>query len=347
MTLTEKFQAAHAGLAVGPLRPRTLLHAGGPDARDFLHRMLTQDVRGLPPGGAAHFALLTVKGHLVGEGQLLLRPDGVLLDVDPAAAPALRAQLEKMVIMDDVTITDQTEAWRVLAAARSGRPGRRRRPRRRPVTVGEQAARLSRPRPAGAGRTCRGRAGRAGVGWRGVARRGGPRGAARSTAAWRAGGPTWTARGCPWRPGSPPTPSASPRAATSGRRWWCAPPRAARSSGGWCCSALPAGAGPGSRSQRRRSRGRRRHQRRGDAGRAARPRLPAPRPLARRGRGSPPTAGEAEVSPGGGRRARLAALVTSSERAEGDGAVGSTASPPVDDLDDLPSWPITTLDRLA
>jgi tRNA-modifying protein YgfZ len=114
MTLTEKFRAAHDRLAVGPLRPRTLLHAGGPDARDFLHRMLTQEVRGLPPGGAAHFALLTVKGHLVAEGQLLLRPDGVLLDVDPAAAPALRAQLEKMVIMDDVTITDQTEAWRVL-----------------------------------------------------------------------------------------------------------------------------------------------------------------------------------------------------------------------------------------
>jgi tRNA-modifying protein YgfZ len=114
MTLTEKFQAAHARLAVGPLRPRALLHAGGPDARDYLHRMLTQDVNGLPPGGAAHFALLTVKGHLVAEGQLLLMPDGVLLDVDPAAAAALRVQLEKMVIMDDVTITDRTEAWRVL-----------------------------------------------------------------------------------------------------------------------------------------------------------------------------------------------------------------------------------------
>jgi folate-binding protein YgfZ len=114
MTLAEKFQAARTGLAVGPLRPRALLHAGGPDARDFLHRMLTQDVNGLPPGGAAHFALLTVKGHLVAEGQLLLLPDGVLLDVDPAAADDLRAQLTRMVIMDDVTLSDRTEAWRVL-----------------------------------------------------------------------------------------------------------------------------------------------------------------------------------------------------------------------------------------
>jgi hypothetical protein len=114
MTLLEKFQAAHGGLAVGPIRPRTLLHAGGPDARDYLHRMLTQEVRGLPPGGAAHFALLTARGHLVAEGQLLLVPDGVLLDVEPAAAPALHALLEKMVIMDDVTIEDRSPGWQVL-----------------------------------------------------------------------------------------------------------------------------------------------------------------------------------------------------------------------------------------
>jgi folate-binding protein YgfZ len=114
MTPAQKFEAAHSGLAVGPLQPRSLLHAAGPDARDFLHRMLTQDVNGLPPGGAAHFAMLTVKGHLVAEGHLLLLPDGVLLDVDPAAGPELRAQLTRMVIMDDVTITDRSEAWRVL-----------------------------------------------------------------------------------------------------------------------------------------------------------------------------------------------------------------------------------------
>jgi folate-binding protein YgfZ len=114
MTPTEKFQAARTGVAVGPPLARSFLHAAGPDARDFLHRMLTQDVNGLPPGGAAHFALLTVKGHLVGEGQLVLWSDGVLLDVDPAAAPELGAQLTRMVIMDDVTITDRSADFRVL-----------------------------------------------------------------------------------------------------------------------------------------------------------------------------------------------------------------------------------------
>jgi folate-binding protein YgfZ len=123
MTSTERFEAARTAVAVGPIRPRTLLHAGGPDAADFLHRMLTQEVRALAIGGAAHFALLTVKGHLVGEGQLLRLPDGVLLDVDPGAASELRAQLEKTVIMDDVTFTDQSEAWRVLALLGPGAAG--------------------------------------------------------------------------------------------------------------------------------------------------------------------------------------------------------------------------------
>jgi folate-binding protein YgfZ len=114
MTPSERFEAARGALAVGPVLPRALLQAGGPDAADFLHRMLTQEVRALGTGGAAHFALLTVKGHLVGVGQLLRQAEGVLLDVDPAAAGELRAQLEKTVIMDDVTFTDLTEGWRVL-----------------------------------------------------------------------------------------------------------------------------------------------------------------------------------------------------------------------------------------
>ena len=241
MTLTEKFQAAHARLAVGPLRPRTLLHAGGPDARDFLHRMLTQDLRGLPPGGGAHFALLTVKGHLVGEGQLLLMPDGVLLDVDPAAAVELRGQLEKMVIMDDVTFTDRSEAWRVLpllgpgAAAASESHGAG---LSRWVNARRGVPALDLLVPA---ERRRGAAGRPGGGRRGAARRGRPRGAPHRRRRGAAGGPSWTARGCPWRRGSPPTPSASRRAATSARRWWCAPPRAGRSSAGWCCSSCPAG----------------------------------------------------------------------------------------------------------
>jgi folate-binding protein YgfZ len=114
MTPFERFEVAGATLAVGPVLPRALLQAGGPDAADFLHRMLTQEVRALAVGGAAHFALLTVKGHLVGVGRLLRQADGVLLDVDPAAAGELRAELEKKVIMDDVTFTDLTEGWRVL-----------------------------------------------------------------------------------------------------------------------------------------------------------------------------------------------------------------------------------------
>ncbi len=106
--------AARTGLAVGPALARTFLRATGKDARDYLHRMCTQDVLRLAPGQSAYAAVLNAKGHLLGEGHLLVEPDAVLLEVDPAAGAEVRAHLEKFVIMDEVTFEDVSGALRVL-----------------------------------------------------------------------------------------------------------------------------------------------------------------------------------------------------------------------------------------
>jgi folate-binding protein YgfZ len=125
--------AARTGLAVGPALARTFLRATGKDARDYLHRMCTQDVLRLAPGQSAYAAFLNAKGHLLGEGHLLVEPDGVLLELDPAAGAETRAHLEKFVIMDDVTLEDASGALRVLpvlgpeAAVRLGPRGGARR----------------------------------------------------------------------------------------------------------------------------------------------------------------------------------------------------------------------------
>jgi folate-binding protein YgfZ len=126
VTSAAKLEAARARWAVGPVQRRGLLRAAGADAKDYLHRMSTQDVNGLAPGRSAHAAFLNAKGHLLGDGHLLVRDDGILVDLDPAAAPVVRAHLEKFVIMDDVALEDLSEALRVLpvlgpeAAARVG-----------------------------------------------------------------------------------------------------------------------------------------------------------------------------------------------------------------------------------
>ncbi len=110
MTLASALAAARGGFAVGPVEARGILRAGGRDRQDFLQRMCTQDLAGLRPGQSAYGAFLTAKGHLVGEGAVLVRSDEILLDVAPAALAATRAHLEKFVIMDDVVFEDLSAA---------------------------------------------------------------------------------------------------------------------------------------------------------------------------------------------------------------------------------------------
>jgi folate-binding protein YgfZ len=109
MVTREQLQAARTGAAVGPLLAPAFLRLTGKDARAYLHRMSTQDLAGLRPGASAYAAVLTAKGHLLAEGHVLADEAGLLLAVDPAALEAVRAHLQKFVIMDEVAIQDAPE----------------------------------------------------------------------------------------------------------------------------------------------------------------------------------------------------------------------------------------------
>jgi len=107
-------RAANESWAVGPIEAPAMLRASGKDAKDYLHRMTTQDVNALPPGGSAYTAILNAKGHLLADAHVLVETDGVLLVMDPRAAPDARAHLEKFVIMDDVAFEDLSAEVRVV-----------------------------------------------------------------------------------------------------------------------------------------------------------------------------------------------------------------------------------------
>jgi folate-binding protein YgfZ len=114
--LSDRIAAARSGAAAGPVLARGLLRLTGADRQDFLHRMSTQQVNGLAVGASAYLAFLNVKGHVLADAVLAVRPDDLLLDVDPRAAGPLRAHLEKYVIMDDVQVEEVSAAWRVVPA---------------------------------------------------------------------------------------------------------------------------------------------------------------------------------------------------------------------------------------
>jgi hypothetical protein len=124
MGQAERLEAARSGWAVGPVLPRAVLRATGRDARDYLHRMSTQDVNGLAPGQAARAAFLNAKGHLLGEGYVLVREGEVLIELEPAAAEQTRAHLGRFVIMDDVALEDVSSSLRLLPVLGPQGPGR-------------------------------------------------------------------------------------------------------------------------------------------------------------------------------------------------------------------------------
>jgi tRNA-modifying protein YgfZ len=101
--------AASAGAAVGPVLAPAFLRFTGKDARDYLHRMCTQDLLALAPGAVAYAAFLDARGRLLGEGHLAVEPregGGLLLAVEAAAGPALRDHLERLVIADEVEVEE-------------------------------------------------------------------------------------------------------------------------------------------------------------------------------------------------------------------------------------------------
>jgi folate-binding protein YgfZ len=80
-------------LRIARLDSRALIRVTGPDARPFLHNLLTQDVETLEPGQLRFGALLSPPGRLLFDLLLQGLEDGVLLDVAADRRDALLQRL--------------------------------------------------------------------------------------------------------------------------------------------------------------------------------------------------------------------------------------------------------------
>jgi folate-binding protein YgfZ len=78
-------------------RPRAFLRVAGPDAADYLERMLSNDVEALGAGESCEALLLTAKGRVIAPMRVLRRTDAdFLLLTEPEAAEELSAELQRM-----------------------------------------------------------------------------------------------------------------------------------------------------------------------------------------------------------------------------------------------------------
>jgi tRNA-modifying protein YgfZ len=97
-------------------RPRAFIRVAGPDAADYLQRLVSNDVEALVPGDSCDALLLTAKARVIAPLRVLRRAaDDFLLLTEPELGDRVRAELLRMRFAAKAEIDpEQHESWLVL-----------------------------------------------------------------------------------------------------------------------------------------------------------------------------------------------------------------------------------------
>src|SRR5262245_8731999 len=111
---TEYYKAATEAAAITELDSFGVVRLTGSDRVAWLQGMITNDVQKLPPGHCCYAAHLTPQGKIVAHMRVLKDDDALWLTLERAAIPKLIAAFDKLLIMEDVQITDLADDYAVL-----------------------------------------------------------------------------------------------------------------------------------------------------------------------------------------------------------------------------------------
>jgi tRNA-modifying protein YgfZ len=97
-------------------RPRAFVRVAGPDAADYLQRMVSNDVEALEVGDGCDALLLTAKARVIAPLRVLRRgDDDFLLSTEPELGETVRRELVRMRFAAKAEIEpEEHEAWLVL-----------------------------------------------------------------------------------------------------------------------------------------------------------------------------------------------------------------------------------------
>lgn len=102
----EDFARVQRERAVFDLTSWGVVGLSGPDAKDFLQRMSTVDMRNFSANEVRHGAFLTGRGTMVALGMFLRLPDRFLVVVSPGQAARLAEHLEKFHFAENLQVED-------------------------------------------------------------------------------------------------------------------------------------------------------------------------------------------------------------------------------------------------
>ena len=94
---------------------RAYLSFTGPDRVRYLNAILTNNIKDLPAGQGMVALLLNAQGHILAELEAHVRPDKLFCVSYAMIRERLIQDLDKYIIMDDVTLTDDTDGFGTLA----------------------------------------------------------------------------------------------------------------------------------------------------------------------------------------------------------------------------------------
>src|SRR6266702_8789422 len=104
--LAEYYKAATEGAAVAEKDWLGVVKLTGAERVSWLQGMITNDVQKLAPGTGCYAAHLTPQGKIVAHMHILADDDTLWISLERATISRLRDAFDKLLIMEDVQITD-------------------------------------------------------------------------------------------------------------------------------------------------------------------------------------------------------------------------------------------------
>ena len=103
--------------------PRAYVRVAGPDAGEYLQRMLSNDVEGLPENGACDALLLTAKARVIAPVKVWRRAaDDFLLLTEPELGERVRAELLRFRFAAKAEIAEEKHFSRIVFGGAGGIP---------------------------------------------------------------------------------------------------------------------------------------------------------------------------------------------------------------------------------
>src|SRR5262249_39985640 len=112
--LREYYKAAREAAAVVRKDWYGIVRLTGSDRVSWLQGMVTNDVEKLRPGEGCYAAHLSPQGKMIAHMLILRDEDSLRLVLERPNIPHLIAAFDKLLIMEDVQVSDESEAQEIL-----------------------------------------------------------------------------------------------------------------------------------------------------------------------------------------------------------------------------------------